>query len=220
MDLLTNFKSWTGAELRLMVYKCLLCFEEINFGKYLHRSNVQPHRSGLWLQHNPTNNPLAIMAVNRQVYDEARRTFYGFNMFTFESFDGLPVFLIGIGPENAMLLRAVRCKNEENEYEEKVNGIRSCLMQAIPCQKPTEDLQIKSTEDLYLELLNESRNTPFYWGNNRRLVRPDIANESAYPGRMRYTLNVIFRQSKLGRRETDGHATVTFELYMQNKRDE
>lgn len=30
------------------------------------------HRSGAWLPHTPRNNPLAIMSVNRQIFDEAR----------------------------------------------------------------------------------------------------------------------------------------------------
>lgn len=30
------------------------------------------HRSGTWLPHTPRNNPLAIMSVNRQIFDEAR----------------------------------------------------------------------------------------------------------------------------------------------------
>lgn len=200
-----------------MVYKSLLCFEEINFGKYLHHRNVEPHRSGLWLQHNPSNNLLAIMSVNRQIYDEARRTFYNFNTFTFESFNSLPVFLIGIGPENSMLLRAVRCKNKKDEYEDKVNDIRLCLMQAVPSgQSPTQELQIQPTEDLYRNHLNESGDVPFYWNNKRRLVRPDIADVSAYPGRTRWTLNATLRQGELERRKTNRNLTVTFELYVQN----
>lgn len=119
MGSLTNFKLWTGTELRLMVYKYLLCFEVINFGKHVYRRDVQLHRSRVWLQHNPRDNPLVIMSVSRQVYDEAQRIFYISNMFTFESFDGLPVFLIGIGPENAILLRAVWCKKKEISMKEK-----------------------------------------------------------------------------------------------------
>lgn len=199
-----------------MVYKFLLCFEEINFGNYLHHINMNRHRSGLWLQHNPSNNLLAIMSVNRQIYDEARRTFYGFNTFTFESFNSLPVFLIGIGPDNSMLLRAVRCRDKKDEYEDKVNDIRSCLMQAPSGQLLTQELQIQPPEDLYLDLLNESVDVPFYWNSNRRLVRPDIADVSAYPARMRWTLNATLRQGDLERRETNRKSTVTFELEVQS----
>ncbi|KAI2732782.1 hypothetical protein DTO012A8_10183 [Penicillium roqueforti] len=92
-------------ELRLIIYKFLLSFDEIYIEKRVRDRDVDPHRSGTWMQHNPINNPLAIMSVSRQIYDEARRTFYGLNTFTFGSFYGLPVFLIGIGAENAMLLR-------------------------------------------------------------------------------------------------------------------
>jgi hypothetical protein len=68
-----------------MVYRFLLCFEKVNFGEYLRHTDVEPRRDGVWLQHNPDNNLLAIMSANRQVYDEARRTFYSENRFSFES---------------------------------------------------------------------------------------------------------------------------------------
>lgn len=116
-----------------------------------------------------------------------------------------------------MLLRAVRCKNKKDEYEDKVNDIRSCLMQAVPSgQSPTQELQIQPTEDLYRNHLNESGDVPFYWNNKRRLVRPDIADVSAYPGRTRWTLNATLRQGELERRKTNRNLTVTFELYVQN----
>ena len=47
-----------------MVYRFLLCFEEVNFGKYLRCTDVEPRENGLWLQHNPGKNLLAIMSVS------------------------------------------------------------------------------------------------------------------------------------------------------------
>ena len=63
------------SELRFMVYRLLLCFKEVNFGTYLRRTDVESRGNGLWLQHNPDKNLLAIMSVSRQLYDEARRIF-------------------------------------------------------------------------------------------------------------------------------------------------
>jgi hypothetical protein len=45
-----------------MVYRFLLCFEEVNFGEYLCCIDVEPRGDGVWLQHNPDNNLLAIMS--------------------------------------------------------------------------------------------------------------------------------------------------------------
>ncbi|RAL09041.1 uncharacterized protein BO97DRAFT_187454 [Aspergillus homomorphus CBS 101889] len=102
-------------ELRFMVYRLLPCFEEVNFRKYLPCKDVEPSKNGLWLQHNPDKNLLVIMSVSRQLYDEARRTFYAENRFSFESFDNLPVFLGGVGVENTKLLRSVSCKERSGK---------------------------------------------------------------------------------------------------------
>ncbi|KAF9252963.1 hypothetical protein CBS147339_1468 [Penicillium roqueforti] len=50
-------------ELRLIIYKFLLSFDEIYIEKRVRDRDVDPHRSGTWMQHNPINNPLAIMSI-------------------------------------------------------------------------------------------------------------------------------------------------------------
>lgn len=54
-----------------MVYRFLLYFKKVNFREYLCHIDVEPCRDGIWLQHNPNNNLLAIMSANHQVYNEA-----------------------------------------------------------------------------------------------------------------------------------------------------
>jgi hypothetical protein len=98
---------------------------------------VKRHSNGVSLQHNPSNNLLAIISTDRQTYDEARQMFYSRNTFIFEDLNILAVFLIGIGADNAKLLRTVRWTNEENE-------IQALLMQAASReQDPSLHLQMK-----------------------------------------------------------------------------
>lgn len=206
----------------MIIYKFLLSFDEIYIEKRVRDRDVDPHRSGTWMQHNPINNPLAIMSVSSQIYDEARRTFYSLNTFTFGSFYGLPVFLIGIGAENAMLLRSVRCKSKTDEYKDYADDIRSCLTKAaVAGQTPSQELRIHHFEDLYLNLVTRGQppvDVPTYWSNDCRLVRPDIADACAFPGRKRFSLNVILRKYEVDGRNADRRSTVSFELYIQNKR--
>jgi hypothetical protein len=127
--------------------------------------------------------------------------------------------LVGIGPANAKLLRSVRCRNKAGNYEDKAKAVKSCLMQAAPAgQKPTRESQLKYAEDLYLKLLDDGVTPPSYWGDNLRLVRPDLADVSAYPGRTRFTLDVALQQAQTDRIETVRKARVGFELYVQKRR--
>ncbi|KAA8646725.1 uncharacterized protein ATNIH1004_005400 [Aspergillus tanneri] len=210
-------------ELRFMVYGFLLCFEEVNFGEYLRYTDIDPHRSGLWQQYNPDNNLLAIMSVSRQIYDEARWTFYTGNRFSFESFDNLPVFLVGIGVENAMLLRSVSCKDRSEKFKDYTDHIQSCLRQAATTgDTSTGDLYIPHIEDLYLNLANQDalrpNILPFYWNDNRRLLRPDITSVSSYPSRIRFTLSATLRQNGKDTVNADRMYLAAYELYVQRNR--
>ncbi|PLB54758.1 hypothetical protein P170DRAFT_505455 [Aspergillus steynii IBT 23096] len=209
-------------ELRFIVYRFIFCFEEVSFGKELRRTSVELHRNGLWLQHNPDNNPLAIMSVSHQIYDEARRTYYAENRFSFESFDNLPVFLVGIGVENAMLLRSVSCKDRSGQSQDCTGHIQSCLRQAARTgDVSTRDLHIHPVEDLYLDLANQEALRPsflpFYWSDNRRLLRPEVTPVNIYPNRMRFILSATIRQN--GNDGAKAHRTYIagFELNVQRK---
>jgi hypothetical protein len=202
-----------------MVYRFLLCFEEVNFGEFLRRTDVEPRRDGVWLQHNPDNNLLAIMSANRQIYNEARRTFYSENRFSFESLDSLAIFLVGIGVENAMLLRSVSCKERSEKFQDYTGHIQSCLRQAATTgDTSTEDLDILHVEDLYLNLANQDEPRPsilaFYWRDNCRLARPDITSVS---NRTRFMLSATLRQHGKARVNANRMCMVTFELSMERK---
>ncbi|KAI9371082.1 hypothetical protein BJX61DRAFT_512750 [Aspergillus egyptiacus] len=204
-------------ELRFMIYRLLLCFKEVTFGKCLRRTNVEPHRNGVWLQHNPDQNPLAIMSVSRQLYEEARRTFYAENRFSFETCDHLPVFLVGVGVSNAMLLRSVTCKERSGKFQDYTGHIQSCLRQAATTgDTSTGDLHIGHEEDLYLNLANQDALRPsilpFYWSDNRRLVRPDMTSDSDHQGRTRFMLSATLRHHDASRMYN-----VTFELSVRRK---
>lgn len=53
--------------------------------------------------------------------------FYGLNTFVFDSMQALPVFLIGIGRENTLILRSVIWGNDHLQHENRVEIIRPCL---------------------------------------------------------------------------------------------
>ncbi|GKZ24684.1 hypothetical protein AbraIFM66951_003495 [Aspergillus brasiliensis] len=209
-------------ELRFMVYRLLLGFKEVNFGTYLRRTEVEPRRNGLWLQHNPDNNPLTIMSVSRQLYDEARRIFYAENRYSFESIDTLPVFLVGIGMSNAMLLRSVSCKESLEKFQDYTGHIQSCLRQAATTGDTSAgDLPIGHDEDLYLDLANQDARRPsllpFYWCDNHRLVRPHMMSGSDYQARTRFTLSATLRHNDKDRINASPMYMVTFELSLQRK---
>ncbi|KAK1145749.1 hypothetical protein N8T08_003987 [Aspergillus melleus] len=215
------------SELRVMVYRYLLCFDEVHFsGKSLQHSHIERRRDGLWWQHNPNNNLLAIMSVNRQIYHEARWTFYTENRFSFERFENLPVFLVGIGAENARLLRSVSCKTKSGTFKKYTDLIQSCVRQAADTERDTssaDDLQIQLVEDLYLNLPNpdtlKPSSLPFDWCDSCRLLRPDTPSVSDYPFRLRFTLRATLRHKGIGGVNTDQIYAVAYELCKQRTRE-
>ncbi|KAJ5601252.1 hypothetical protein N7510_010786 [Penicillium lagena] len=184
-------------ERRTTVYEYLLCFEEIGFTGGIRTARITPHRSGLYLQHNPINHPLAIMSTNHQVYEEARQVFYGLNRFAFWCPRSLPLFLVGIGQGNAMLLRSVRWKNVfgyQEQYEEVAEKIRVCLSERTGTL--TSDFCIDS-------LVAEPRGD---WNSDRHKVRPRNTAD-ALDGRERWGMDAIWHRYNLHGQEIYGQAT-------------
>ncbi|CAL5872791.1 uncharacterized protein PFLUO_LOCUS7060 [Penicillium psychrofluorescens] len=191
-------------EIRRIIYEYLLCFEEIVFTAGIRTAWITPHRSGLYLQHNPTNHPLAIMSANHQVYEEARQVFFGLNRFAFSCPRSLPLFLVGIGQQNAVLLRSVRWKNVhgyQEQYEEVAEKIRACL------NEKTETLR----SDFFIDHLVAE---PYDWNSDRHKMRPRT-NADALDGRERWSMDAIWHRYNLHGQEIYGQATVTFELCVE-----
>ncbi|KAJ5807987.1 hypothetical protein N7474_009256 [Penicillium riverlandense] len=198
-DLLTS-----QLEIRRIVYEYVLCFEEIVFTGGIRTAWITPYRSGLYLQHNPTNHPLAIMSTNHQVYEEARQVFYGLNRFAFPCPGSLPLFLVGIGPENAVLLRSVRwnIRGYQEQYEEVAEKIRVCL-------KENPDT-LKS--DFFIDnLVAEPRGD---WNSTRHRMRPRNTAD-ALDGRERWSIYARWHRYNMHGQEVYGQALVTFELCVE-----
>ncbi|OGM50631.1 hypothetical protein ABOM_000668 [Aspergillus bombycis] len=197
-------------ELRYMIYKFVLCFGNIKFGKYLASSFVYPDRQGFWLQHNPKNNLLTLLAVNRQVYNEARRVLYGLNSFIFQAPDTIPVFLIGIGQENAELLQSVRWMSGPQHCENQIDSIQRYLTQS-------EEEHIWNDEKSYLSflamLINKSPDYVTAY-HNHRLVRLDTDCTPLRSYRVRYRMHAIFGETNGEVSKMIGtEGTISFELY-------
>lgn len=142
MSLCRRLASFTGAsEIRLMVYEYLFCYEKIEF-EDSHAISV-PERRGIPLEFDSVgcsqtfrgrrsltssvHNPLAVMSTSSQTYAEARKLFYSQNRFCFPNSRTLHVFLLGIGIQNAQLLRKVECKSRISGLGTVCGQIRKCL---------------------------------------------------------------------------------------------
>ncbi|KAB8266019.1 hypothetical protein BDV32DRAFT_143754 [Aspergillus pseudonomiae] len=197
-------------ELRYMIYKFVLCFGNIKVGKHLSSSFVHPDRQGFWLQHNPKNNLLTLLAVSRQVYDEARRVLYSLNSFIFEVADQIPVFLIGIGRENAAFLQSVRWMNGPRHAENQIDSIRQCLTRS-------EEEHIWNDEKSYLSLFAILVNKPLDYviaHHNHHLVRLDSEYVPSRGYRVRYRMQAILGETDGEVIETMGtEGTISFEVY-------
>ena len=88
-------------------------------------SFVYPNRQGVWLQRNPENNLLALLAISNLIYDEARRVLYSLNSFIFRVPEQILVFLIGIGRDNAALLQSVRWMNGLQHSKNQIDLIKT-----------------------------------------------------------------------------------------------
>lgn len=188
-----------------MIYKALICFERIEFGTVSQRTPVDPVR-GVWLQHNPSVNLLALVAVNRQVYNEARRVLYAFNSFVFHDKKALCVFLFGIGSHNASLLRSVKWESDNGQYENHVGMIKACMRQrtyiAQEPQPGEKKVSIWNDEDQFIEFLKSIKSPgPVQWGCLRRLLRRDSEDVSPTDYFHRYIFNISCYEGEETRRD-------------------
>ncbi|KAJ6096848.1 hypothetical protein N7486_007594 [Penicillium sp. IBT 16267x] len=127
-------------EIRLMVYEFLFCYGKIKINYYL--AGGVPKRHGIPLEFDSVgcsltfrggesitssvHNPLAIMSASSQVYTEARKVFYSQNKFFFPGLQSLHIFLLGIGYQNAQLLRTVECRSSKRDPGTTCSQIRKC----------------------------------------------------------------------------------------------
>lgn len=199
-------------ELRLMVYEMALCYPGIQFFS-TEEDKPSARKGKFYFQHNTDHNPLALLIASRGIYEEARGIFYGKNEFLFSHIDALPVFLIGIGPENANLLRSVRWWGAaERRYDNQLDSIRPYI-RGIAGQYSTKDNQLNIWNDYptYLTFLNAigrlSCIEPLPEPHRLLLWNP---NDSSRAHRIRYHLRVRFTNT--GFRNlfdyTDWHSNV------------
>lgn len=204
-----------------MVYEKLLRFEEIIFDSLRYYRRHRQRKNGILLQHNPKSNPLALMAASRQIYDEARRMFYGSNTFMFTHTGLLSIFMTGIGPENVKLLRKVRCRNpderdgEGGKYEDMLDHVRSRLSQ-VGCEAKmfTEERQGESTQaGVTMCTCSICYGIHYYtdydYDYYESTVRLDKADSLA--PRVRTSLCVVLRQDTTKPQQTNRYWKVTYE---------
>jgi hypothetical protein len=153
------------------------------------------------------------MSTGRQIYDEARRIFYSRNNFRFTNFDIVPVFIAGIGADNAKLLRSVSWENDKSEYQDYTDDIQSWLMHAVLSgQIPSLDLQTKRVKNLHLDSGNVTpdHKAEFDFDDFVHWVRPHIGDNAVSPRRHRIELTVYLGKNA---KVQPMAATVGFELY-------
>lgn len=177
-----------------MIYKAVICFERIELDAVFQKHSVDPVR-GVWLQHNPSVNLLALLAVSRQVYDEARRVLYTFNSFVFHDKKALCVFLFGIGSHNASLLPSIKWESDNGQYENHVDTIKAYMTQrgntAQEPQLKKNKLNIWNDDNHFVEFLKMIRSPgPEEWGNTHRLLRRDSEDVLPTDYFSRYIFNV------------------------------
>ncbi|QGA19186.1 hypothetical protein EYB26_006874 [Talaromyces marneffei] len=143
-------------ELRTIVYEMTLCCPGINICA-MKEEAPSPRQAKVFLQRNRDNNPLSLLMTSRGIYDEARSVFYSKNKFTFANIDAVPIFLIGIGQENAKLLRSLRLMPAgEDQFENQLSTIRQHIW-GINGQDSTNNkkLDIWNDHTTYLDLLEK-----------------------------------------------------------------
>ncbi|CRG91869.1 hypothetical protein PISL3812_08923 [Talaromyces islandicus] len=176
----------------------------------IHHS-VDPVR-GVWLQHNPPVNLLSLLAVNHQVYHEARRVLYLLNPFVFHDKMALCVFLFGIGSHNASLLRSVKWKNDNGQYEDHVDTIKAYMTR---CESTAQEPQLKrevniwNDDDQLVEFLKMIKGPgPGEWGHTYRLLRRDSKEALPTDYFYRYVFNIRCYEGGEARR----HVRAAYEL--------
>jgi hypothetical protein len=175
---------------------------------------------GVWLQHNPSENPLALLAVSRQFYHEARHVFYRYNTFAFQTTECLPVFFIGIGRENALLLQYVQWKRYTHRYENHIDIIKSSITATKPKTSTLKEVNIWNDEPQFLSfLLTIGFPNSVFRCNPNRLLRLDADCVSAKDGRYRYsfTTTMIHHDNNGGAQQ---NGKTTYELRTRRVKDD
>jgi hypothetical protein len=181
-----------------MVYQKLLSFGKIDICGSSHKTSVDPI-NGVWLQHNPPRNLLAILAVNRLVYYEARRVFYGFNIFSFTCRRAAITFLIGIGRENVAFLQTVRWSTHDKfEWDNHIDTITSCIAQTkVQRNGKPKEVTIWNNEDQFVSFLQTVMSPePVFRGGVYRLLRLDADDVSNHDSYDRHTFQVRIYESR------------------------
>jgi hypothetical protein len=177
-----------------MVYEMALCYSGIQF--FSTEEDCPSLRKGkVYFQHNTNHNPLALLITSRGIYAEARAVFYGQNEFLFAHIDALPIFLIGIGQANAMLLRSVRWWGAaEDRYENQLSTIRPYIL-GIDGRDPTNNDKFNIWNDYptHLDFLKKIGRVSCIepLPEPHRLLRWN-PNDPRRANRMRYRLQIRF----------------------------
>ncbi|KKK24460.1 hypothetical protein AOCH_006007 [Aspergillus ochraceoroseus] len=154
--------------------------------------------------------------VSRQVYHEARRVFYRYNTFVFESKPLLPIFLIGIGKANTLLLQSVEWVSDSGLYENHIAVLKSFITRRDADVPGLTDVSIWNDEDHFLEFMRIMKfPDPVYRPSTDRLLRLDADDVSERDGYYRYSLSV--RCSENGRKQ---NGKAVYELRTRRMRDD
>jgi hypothetical protein len=208
-----------------MVYEFALVFDSIEVGAFHLSTNkiVEPNEQGILLQHNPKHNLLSLLAVNRQIYEEAKRVFYGHNSFVFHGPNALLIFLFGIGPTNCQLLRSIQTTSPELRGGDLIDAIRSCLVDDDEVggsgMRPNIWSDVKLHENFFKHI--EHLKPTFMYPARRtlgiQLFRPGVDRPELHSVRRRYRLRISlasFHDHLNPEKITEERrATATFELY-------
>lgn len=131
--------------------------------------------------------------------------------------------MIGIGRENAGLLRSVQWEDEFVRCENWIDAIRLRLMRMEEVDAPEANiLDIWNNEELYrnfLRKLSAISPHPFSFSllTGHRPLRLDTTNALSDDFRVRYSLDVTLGKENVGySTKIDRKRTVSFELHVRN----
>ncbi|KAE8154624.1 hypothetical protein BDV25DRAFT_135791 [Aspergillus avenaceus] len=176
-------------ELRDMIYAKVLCFEQIDFYSLI-TGNHCDTRSYDWAPADTRINPLALLSTNRYISQDAREVFYKKNKFRFHCTQRVMVFLVGIGMENAMMLRSVQWKDATGRFQERL-GLIKPLFTGTHEDPESEEKNIWNNEASYFRLYATVR-----WPRTFEHITPQLLTPrpSELPLRYRYALAVVYKR--------------------------
>lgn len=153
------------------------------------------------------------MATSRQVYHEARRVFYRYNTFVFQSRQALLTFLIGIGRANALLLKTVEWRlNDSERYENHIDIIKPYITQKQTSEGQPEETNIWNSEAQYRKIYQTIKGSAslchWYWSSHRP-IRLDADEVLVKPRRCRFIFNVYCYEDESRSR----HVTAGYEMH-------